>query len=330
MRANNAKTNLIQEIMSFNTEREQAEGALEDHKDEAEQQAIHFTVRDPVKVGKIMKYTVTGRDQQGEWTCQRRFNEFEALQRVLTERWPGCYIPAIPEKIAYTVDVQNMKMADNNDAEFVEGRRVLLEKFIRQCSHFEYILGSVEFGIFARGAGEVTAQLDAMEALRPIEILEKFRLNFSIDEEQANQQMLVYKEKISSFEMFLTKTHAMLEVRAPCSTRQTRGSPYRDYFRSAAVSGQTRASFNPFCDLYLYFFRNKSSNSVSSPPTMTPSTSTTRRFTSTCWRSRIWPSTLSVMATAQSACSLILSRRSFRLRSMRTLTSGVTPSRMRI
>jgi hypothetical protein len=130
---------------------------------------------------------------------------------VLTERWPGCYIPAIPEKIAYTVDVQNMKMADNNDAEFVEGRRVLLEKFIRQCSHFEYILGSVEFGIFARGAGEVTAQLDAMEALRPIEILEKFRLNFSIDEEQAQQQMLVYKEKIQTFEVFLTKTYSMLE-----------------------------------------------------------------------------------------------------------------------
>ena len=149
--------------MSFNTEREQAEGALEDHKDEQEQNAAVFTVRDPVKVGKVTKYTVTGRDQQGEWTCQRRFNEFEALQKVLTSRWPGCYIPAIPEKIAYTVDVQNMKMADNNDAEFVEGRRVLLEKFLRQCSHFDYILGSVEFGTFARGAGEVTTQLEGME-----------------------------------------------------------------------------------------------------------------------------------------------------------------------
>jgi len=133
------------------------EGQLEDHKDEGEQNAALFTVRDPVKVGKIMKYTVTGRDQQGEFTCQRRFNEFEALQKALTERWPGCYIPAIPEKIAYTVDVQNMKMADNNDADFVEGRRVLLEKFLRQCSHFDYIIGSVEFNIFSRGQGEVTS-----------------------------------------------------------------------------------------------------------------------------------------------------------------------------
>ena len=68
-RANNAKTNLIQEILAFNSEREQAEGAMEDHKNEAEQAASAFTVRDPVKVGKIMKYTVTGQDSKGEFTC---------------------------------------------------------------------------------------------------------------------------------------------------------------------------------------------------------------------------------------------------------------------
>ena len=41
-----------------------------------------------------------------------------------------------------TIDVQNMKMQDNSDAEFVEGRRILLEKFIRELSHFEYLLHS--------------------------------------------------------------------------------------------------------------------------------------------------------------------------------------------
>ena len=141
-RANNAKTNLIQEILAFNNQREEVEGAAEDHKDESEQASLIFTVRDPVKVGKVTKYTVTGRDNNGEWTCQRRFNEFEALQKCLVERWPGCYIPAIPEKVSMTIDVQNMKMQDNSDAEFVEGRRILLEKFIRELSHFEYLLHS--------------------------------------------------------------------------------------------------------------------------------------------------------------------------------------------
>ena len=33
---------------------------MEEHKSETEQVASAFMVRDPVKVGKIMKYTVTG------------------------------------------------------------------------------------------------------------------------------------------------------------------------------------------------------------------------------------------------------------------------------
>jgi len=63
----------------------------------------------------------------------------------LLERWPGCFIPAIPEKIALTIDMSNMKMQNNDDAEFVEGRRILLEQFIRQLSHFDYLLESKEF-----------------------------------------------------------------------------------------------------------------------------------------------------------------------------------------
>ena len=56
-----------------------------------------------------------------------------------------------------TIDVQHMKMQDNSDAEFVEGRRILLEKFLRELSHFEYLLQSQEFQIFCRGQGEVTS-----------------------------------------------------------------------------------------------------------------------------------------------------------------------------
>jgi hypothetical protein len=58
----------------------------------------------------------------------------------------------------------------------------------------------------------VTSQLDALEAQRPVEVLEKYRLNFSIDEDQANSEMLAYKEKISVFGGFLTKAYIALEV----------------------------------------------------------------------------------------------------------------------
>ena len=66
-RSQNAKTQLISEILNFDNERQQVESAAEDHKTENEQQTSQFAVRDPVKVGKVTKYTVTGVDSSGQW-----------------------------------------------------------------------------------------------------------------------------------------------------------------------------------------------------------------------------------------------------------------------
>lgn len=38
-----------------------------------------------------------------------------------------------------------------------------------------------------------------MDPQRPVDILEKFRLNFAIDEDQAQSEMLAYKDKITNF-----------------------------------------------------------------------------------------------------------------------------------
>ena len=54
----------------------------------------------------------------------------------------------------------------------------------------------------------------ALEPQRPVEILEKYRLNFSIDENQSNQDMLNYKDKISTFQVFLNRAYTALEVSA--------------------------------------------------------------------------------------------------------------------
>ena len=69
-------------------------------------------------------------------------------------------------------------MQDNQDAEFVENRRVLLEQFIKQLSHFTYLIESKEFEIFARGKGDVTSLLESLEPEHPADILKKFRLSF--------------------------------------------------------------------------------------------------------------------------------------------------------
>jgi hypothetical protein len=59
---------------------------------------LKFSVANPVKIGGHVKYSVTGVDDEGEFTDVRRFREFHALGQVLRTRWPGCYVPSIPEK----------------------------------------------------------------------------------------------------------------------------------------------------------------------------------------------------------------------------------------
>lgn len=83
-------------------------------------------------------------------------------------RWPGCFIPAIPEK----------KVIGATDTEYVEERRLLLEKFLKDCARFDYIIFSKEFKLFSRGQGEIEKALNSLPSQTPMQVLEKYRLNF--------------------------------------------------------------------------------------------------------------------------------------------------------
>jgi hypothetical protein len=71
---------------------------LEDTKQEENPRIKKFTVSNPIKVSGHIKYTITGDDDKGPFEESRRYSEFFALRNALASRWPGIYIPAIPEK----------------------------------------------------------------------------------------------------------------------------------------------------------------------------------------------------------------------------------------
>ena len=79
-----------------------------------------FSVSDPVKGGHTT-YTVKGVDQDGEFELSRRYNDFYAVREHLQRHWPGVYIPPIPPK----------KSTGNKTEEFVEDRRVFLDRFMK-------------------------------------------------------------------------------------------------------------------------------------------------------------------------------------------------------
>jgi len=163
--ASTAKNTLLEQISDFSKVSEQS-GLGKEESFEAEDSASHlFSVSNPVKIGSVVKYTVTGQDQEGRFEVVRRYNEFHILHTTLVERWPGCFIPCIPEK----------QILGDMEEGFLEERRSLLNRFIYECSKFEFIINCKEFRIFARQAGEVGDTLERLPRESPSAILEKFR-----------------------------------------------------------------------------------------------------------------------------------------------------------
>ena len=85
-------------------------------------------------------YTVFGFDRQGKFEIFRRYSEFFQLRELFADRWPGLYIPPIPQK----------RTVGNTKAEFVNERCFLLNLFIRQVARCPYLIESEEFNIFVR------------------------------------------------------------------------------------------------------------------------------------------------------------------------------------
>jgi len=91
----NAKNKLLEEIKQFQVE-DPYNG--EEEEEQEDPRVKMFAVFNPMKVGGHIKYTVSGVDETGEFQEIRRYREFHALSTVLRTRWPGCYVPSLPEK----------------------------------------------------------------------------------------------------------------------------------------------------------------------------------------------------------------------------------------
>ena len=74
-------------------------------------------------------------------------------------------------------------MLNQNNDLFVEERRVLLERFMKEIAKYDYIVFSKEFKVFARGIGEIDKVLFALPKQTPMQVLEKYRLNFKLSED---------------------------------------------------------------------------------------------------------------------------------------------------
>ena len=70
---------------------------------------------------------------------------------------------------------------------------------MKEIAKYDYIIFSKEFKVFARGKGEIDKVLFALPKQTPMQVLEKYRLNFKIDEDQDDHEVHKYKERIMIF-----------------------------------------------------------------------------------------------------------------------------------
>lgn len=88
---------------------------------------INITVCGHLQKGSgLTKYTVyliKGEDCNGVIEVYRRFNEFFELREAMKARWPGCFIPAVPDKNAF-----------KNDEQLVLNRERFLNDFVKKMA----------------------------------------------------------------------------------------------------------------------------------------------------------------------------------------------------
>jgi len=173
-------------------------------------------------VKKYTVYSIKGNDELGAFECQRRYSRFLILREVLRSRWPGVYIPPLPEK----------KMVGNLDAAFVEDRRCSLEAFMQKLQATSYLYYSEEAQLFMRGNQEdIKTALRALKPQSYEDLVSKYAATFAhlSGLELSNEKAL----KIFNFQLYLKKMKESFEIYK--NMAKSLANAKRDYYNRLAL-----------------------------------------------------------------------------------------------
>lgn len=153
-------------------------------------------IKDGMK--KFVIYTVSGTLMPPGST--RRYSDFDSLREKLVERWPGVYIPNIPEK----------KVVGNLDNLVIQKRMRLLNVFCLKLSHFKPIFECEEMQLFQSNSPDVAKALDKLPKLSYPDICSRYKEAFP--EYYEAYDLILGKGKLVDFYNFLKKVMNNLKV----------------------------------------------------------------------------------------------------------------------
>lgn len=159
-------------------------------------------IDNPQKISKGIKpfiqYTMSGSDVTGD--LPRRYSDFFKLYEKLTARWPGVYVPRIPQKV----------MIGNMESRTIKKRMRLLNRFLLNLSTIDYLYNSEEAQVFRGNVREVGVALEKLPKFEYAQIQNRMQSAFPRNDE--NYDLILGKSKITEFDnAYLKKTLKHIE-----------------------------------------------------------------------------------------------------------------------
>ena len=124
----------------------------------------------------------------------RRYRDFDALRKKLVERWPGIYIPKLPNK----------KKVASKGQKISPIKVEVINRFLKKISKIKYLMDSEEMKLFLQNKSNVDKTLEALKSQNYEEISKKYFNTFT--EYDDNFDTLAGKEEQDIFEKKLLES----------------------------------------------------------------------------------------------------------------------------
>ena len=99
----------------------------------------------------------------------RRYRDFDALRKKMVERWPGIYIPKLPNK---------KKVVGNKGQKLSLIRAEMINRFLKKISKINYLMESDEMGLFLQNTSNVGKTLEGIKAENYEDLSKKYFSTF--------------------------------------------------------------------------------------------------------------------------------------------------------
>jgi hypothetical protein len=99
----------------------------------------------------------------------RRYRDFDALRKKMVERWPGIYIPKLPNK---------KKLVGNKGQKLSLIRAEMINRFLKKIAKIKYLMESDEMGLFLQNTSNVGKTLEAIKAENYEDLSKKYFSTF--------------------------------------------------------------------------------------------------------------------------------------------------------